>query len=92
MYVGIFRLTAAARTHMMWFWLLFFPEPWSFTGRSVMNKAIKYRLYPTTEQETMFAKTFGCYRKVWNLMLSDKMEGYQAAGKCRQMVFIKPDM
>ncbi|MBR6475614.1 MAG: helix-turn-helix domain-containing protein, partial [Lachnospiraceae bacterium] len=24
-----------------------------------MNKAIKYRLYPTTEQAVMFAKTFG---------------------------------
>lgn len=29
------------------------------------NKAIKYRLYPTTEQATMFAKTFGCCRKVY---------------------------
>lgn len=28
-----------------------------------MNKAIKYRLYPTTEQCVMFAKTFGCCRK-----------------------------
>jgi len=46
-----------------------------------MNKAIKYRLYPTTEQETMFAKTFGCCRKVWNLMLSDKIEGYKETGK-----------
>ncbi|MBR4781777.1 MAG: helix-turn-helix domain-containing protein, partial [Lachnospiraceae bacterium] len=30
-----------------------------------MNKAIKYRLYPTTEQAVMFAKTFGCCRKVY---------------------------
>lgn len=45
------------------------------------NKAIKYRVYPTTEQEVMFAKTFGCCRKVYNLMLSDKMEGYKATGK-----------
>ena len=29
-----------------------------------MNKAIKYRLYPTTEQEELFAKTFGCCRKI----------------------------
>ena len=29
----------------------------------------------------MFAKTFGCCRKVWNLMLSDKIEGYEAIGK-----------
>ncbi len=29
----------------------------------------------------MFAKTFGCCRKVYNLMLSDKIEGYNATGK-----------
>ena len=42
-----------------------------------MNRAIKYRLYPTTEQETLFAKTFGCCRKVWNLMLADKVKHYE---------------
>lgn len=41
------------------------------------NKAIKYRLYPTTEQAIMFAKTFGCCRKVYNLMLADKIESYK---------------
>lgn len=41
------------------------------------NKAIKYRLYPTTEQTVMFAKTFGCCRKVWNLMLADKIKSYE---------------
>ncbi len=45
------------------------------------NKAIKYRAYPTTEQSIMFAKTFGCCRKVYNLMLSDKIEGYKVTGK-----------
>lgn len=46
-----------------------------------MNKAIKYRVYPTTEQRILFTKTFGCCRKVYNLMLSDKIEGYKATGK-----------
>ena len=46
-----------------------------------MNKAIKYRVYPTTEQSVMFAKTFGCCRKVYNLMLSDKTESYKSTGK-----------
>ncbi|WP_194611233.1 RNA-guided endonuclease TnpB family protein [Clostridium vitabionis] len=46
-----------------------------------MNKAIKYRVHPTTEQSVMFAKTFGCCRKVYNLMLSDKIDGYKATGK-----------
>ena len=46
-----------------------------------MNKAMKYRLYPTTEQVIFFAKTFGCCRKIWNLMLADKIESYQMTGK-----------
>jgi len=46
-----------------------------------MNRAIKYRVYPTTEQSVMFTKTFGCCRKVYNLMLSDKIEGYKVTGK-----------
>lgn len=46
-----------------------------------MNKAIKYRIYPTREQAVLFAKTFGCCRKVYNLMLADKIESYQAIGK-----------
>ena len=46
-----------------------------------MNKAIKYRLYPTNEQMVMFAKTFGCCRKVYNLMLAEKIRSYEATGK-----------
>ena len=46
-----------------------------------MNKAIKYRIYPTAEQMTLFAKTFGCCRKVYNLMLADKIESYKETGK-----------
>ena len=48
---------------------------------SVVNRAIKYRLYPTEEQKVFFAKTFGCVRKVYNLMLSDQIKSYQNAGK-----------
>lgn len=46
----------------------------------VMNRAIKYRLYPTMEQKTMFVKTFGCCRKVYNLMLADKITCYKETG------------
>ena len=49
--------------------------------RKMANRAIKYRLYPTAEQATMFEKTFGCCRKVYNLMLSDKIESYKSTGK-----------
>lgn len=41
------------------------------------NIAYKYRLYPDTEQQVLFAKTFGCCRKIWNLMLADRNEAYQ---------------
>lgn len=46
-----------------------------------MNKAIKYRLYPTKEQAIFFAKTFGCCRKVYNLMLADRIEHYEKTGE-----------
>ncbi|PNZ79712.1 putative transposase [Staphylococcus microti] len=40
-------------------------------------KAYKFRLYPTEEQEVFFAKSFGCVRKVYNLMLHDRIKAYQ---------------
>jgi len=40
-------------------------------------KAYKFRLYPTEEQEVFFAKSFGCVRKVYNLMLDDRMKAYE---------------
>ncbi|WP_414841218.1 IS200/IS605 family element RNA-guided endonuclease TnpB [Enterococcus saccharolyticus] len=40
-------------------------------------KAYKFRLYPTEEQEFYFAKSFGCVRKVYNLMLDDRMKTYE---------------
>lgn len=42
-----------------------------------MSKAYKFRIYPSKEQEELFAKTFGCVRKVWNLMLEDKIKHYE---------------
>lgn len=45
------------------------------------NIAIKYRIYPTKEQAVLIAKTFGCCRKVYNLMLADKLESYKATGR-----------
>ncbi|MEG0094233.1 MAG: helix-turn-helix domain-containing protein, partial [Erysipelotrichaceae bacterium] len=42
-----------------------------------MNKAYKFRIYPNTEQQILFAKTFGCVRFVYNRMLSDKINHYE---------------
>jgi transposase len=36
-----------------------------------MNRAIKYRAYPTDEQASLIIRTCGCVRFVWNQMLSD---------------------
>lgn len=46
-----------------------------------MNRAYKYRIYPTKEQQEYFARCFGCCRKIWNLMLADKIAYYKETGK-----------
>ena len=40
-------------------------------------KAYKFRIYPTEEQEIFFAQSFGCVRKVYNLMLDERMKAYE---------------
>ncbi|QUW20341.1 transposase [Sporosarcina sp. Marseille-Q4063] len=40
-------------------------------------KAYKFRIYPTEEQETLVAKTFGCVRFVYNKMLAEQKENYE---------------
>lgn len=42
-----------------------------------MNKAIKIRIYPNKEQEEQLARTFGCCRFLYNIMLEDKIQEYQ---------------
>ncbi len=46
-----------------------------------MNRAYKFRIYPNKEQRIMFAKTFGCVRFIYNLMLADKIKHYEQTGK-----------
>jgi putative transposase len=46
-----------------------------------MLKAYRYRIYPNEEQKTIFAKTFGCTRFVWNLMLAEKLSAYEKKEK-----------
>lgn len=41
-----------------------------------MLVAYKYRLYPNKEQQSYFAKCFGCVRFIYNHILSDKIEYY----------------
>ena len=42
-----------------------------------MNKAFKYRFYPTPEQTDLLSKTFGCCRYVWNALLEWRSKEYQ---------------
>ena len=44
---------------------------------TVRQKAYKFRLYPNEEQKQFFAKTFGCSRAIWNMMLADKIKHYE---------------
>ena len=43
----------------------------------IIQKAYKFRIYPTLEQIIFFSKTFGCVRKVYNLMLDDRKKDYE---------------
>ena len=45
------------------------------------HKSYKFRLYPTEEQKVIFAKTFGCSRAIWNMMLADKIAYYKETGQ-----------
>ena len=44
---------------------------------TVRQKSYKFRLYPNQEQQQLFAKTFGCSRTIWNMMLADKIKHYE---------------
>ncbi|MEZ2276497.1 MAG: IS200/IS605 family element RNA-guided endonuclease TnpB [Microcoleus sp.] len=46
-----------------------------------MYQAYKYRIYPTSEQETLLAKSFGCARWFWNYALNLCQETYKNTGK-----------
>ena len=43
-----------------------------------MEKAYKFRLYPTKEQEILLQKTFGCCRFVFNRYLAMRIAAYKA--------------
>ncbi|MBM9520056.1 helix-turn-helix domain-containing protein [Desulforhopalus vacuolatus] len=44
----------------------------------MINKSYKIRLYPNKDQEVLINKTFGCVRKVWNVLLDKNISGYEA--------------
>lgn len=42
-----------------------------------LHKAFKFRLLPTRYQQELFAKTFGCVRLVYNIMLAERISTYE---------------
>lgn len=47
----------------------------------LVNKAYKFRIYPTKEQEILIAKTIGCSRFVFNRFLEQWNDTYKKTGK-----------
>jgi len=47
----------------------------------MQHQALKVRLYPTTQQQTILAQHFGCSRWWWNYALNMCIETYKATGK-----------
>jgi putative transposase len=47
----------------------------------VKYKSLKFRLYPTQEQEVFFEKSVGCARFVYNKLLEASIAEYQSSGK-----------
>ena len=46
-----------------------------------MNRAFKFRIYPSKQQENLIQRTFGCCRLVYNRALALKKETYEKEGK-----------
>ncbi len=46
-----------------------------------MLRAIKFRIYPTKEQQQHLVQSFGCCRLAWNYALNLTNETYKATGK-----------
>jgi len=52
-------------------------------------KAIKVRLYPTSEQQVALSKSFGCARWYWNFSLNACIQYYERTGKSSSLATYK---
>ena len=61
------------------------------TSDEVDNRAYKFRIYPTDEQEVLIRKTIGCARLIYNCLLHDKQEYYKEHKKMlkREVTYYK---
>ena len=66
--------------------ILFNRQKYNVCGGEIMahaktiQKAYKVRLYPTSAQQALMAKTFGCCRYVYNTTLAAKIDAYRSNG------------
>jgi transposase len=54
-----------------------------------MLKAVKVRLYPTSEQQVALSKSFGCARWYWNYALKACIQHYHETGKTLKLTVYK---
>jgi putative transposase len=54
---------------------------------STIHKAMKIRIYPTKDQETLILKTIGSCRFLYNAMLSERIETYQKLKDDRKTLY-----
>ncbi len=54
-----------------------------------MLKAVKVRLYPTSEQQITLSKSFGCARWYWNYALNACIQHYEETGKSLKLALYK---
>lgn len=47
----------------------------------MLHKVVQVRLYPSLDQQTQLAQTFGCARWWWNYALNKSIETYKETGK-----------
>ncbi|BAZ84227.1 transposase [Dolichospermum compactum NIES-806] len=47
----------------------------------MIHKAVQVRIYPSKEQETQLAQSFGCARWWWNYALNKSIETYKETSK-----------
>ena len=50
------------------------------SGQPAANDAAKFRLYPTEEQYNHIARTIGCVRYYWNLIIDIALITYEDLG------------
>jgi putative transposase len=53
----------------------------------VMQRAYRYRFYPTSEQAVELSRTFGCIRLVWNKALDERSRAY--ATEQRKITYVQ---